>query len=223
AFLHTSPHHVPTFDRLLAERVPGAGSIHRVDERLLADARRDGITRSVRERVGDHIAALGEASPAVIVCTCSTIGAVAEATPCAIPVIRIDRPMAEAAVAIAVGQDRPIGIAAALDSTIEPTRDLIADAAHLAGMQVPATGIIPCFDAWPAFERDDLDAYARDIAATVRSVAEGFSVIVLAQASMAGALPFLGDLATPVLTSPDLLMDAIARHLAVAASPPGHP
>ncbi|MGN6031320.1 MAG: aspartate/glutamate racemase family protein [Thermomicrobiales bacterium] len=215
AFLHTSPVHVATFDRLLANALPGRPVVHLVDESLLADARRSGLNGDVAARVQRRLAELANKSPALVVCTCSTIGPLAESAPSTSPVLRVDRPMAKAALALASRDGGTIGVAAALESTIAPTLALLADAAatqHLPG----TTEVIPCFEAWPAFERGDTAAYGRAVAGAIRPVADRYAVIVLAQASMAAARPYLTGLAVPVLDSPTLLVDAIVRQLGEA-------
>src|SRR6478752_942539 len=101
AFLHTSPVHIATFDRLLAEIDPGVVARHIVDESLLDEARAAGeITPALEQRIA---AALRDASGpdgAVVLCTCSTIGGSAEAAGSRVGrvVLRVDRPMAERAV-----------------------------------------------------------------------------------------------------------------------------
>ena len=66
AFLHTSPVHIATFDRLLAEIDPDIPARHVVDESLLRDARAHGITAELERRVAqalrDAIAASGSSS-----------------------------------------------------------------------------------------------------------------------------------------------------------------
>jgi hypothetical protein len=79
ALLHTSPAHVPVFDALRVEAHPGLELRHFVDEELLDRACREGP-----EAVGDDVRAAvrraaGEGARAVL-CTCSTIGGIAEAT-----------------------------------------------------------------------------------------------------------------------------------------------
>src|SRR5438128_12069260 len=100
ALLHTSPHHVPVFDALRDEDHQGLELRHFVDEELLARARREGpeaVAGAVREVLDEAVA---EGARAVL-CTCSTIGAVAETAGArvGVPVLRGDRPIAVAAVA----------------------------------------------------------------------------------------------------------------------------
>jgi hypothetical protein len=206
AFLHTSPIHIDTFDRLLAEIAPSVAVRHIVDESLLDEARTAGmITPALEQRIA---AALRDASAqdgAVVLCTCSTIGESAEAagTRSGRMVLRVDRPMAERAVALG----ERILVAAALASTLAPTHALILDAAHMAGKSIELRELL-CESAWAFFERDDLAGYAQTIADELRVGASDADVIVLAQASMAAAAPLCGDLGVPILSSPQLGLEA---------------
>lgn len=169
-----------------------------VDESLLAEARSQGTNDpAVRHRTEVRLREAAEGSSAVL-CTCSTLGAVAEAMSpvLGLPIVRVDRPMASAAV---LAGER-IGIVAAVESTIGPTRELLEEEAEAHQRNVTLIDL-PCADAWAAFEAGDLDQYLTQIAQHVDDVAGTVDVIVLAQASMAPAT----DRCTtrkPVLTSP---------------------
>jgi hypothetical protein len=137
--------------------------------------------------------------------TCSTIGGIAEEVSgrVGVPVLRVDRPMAAAA----VSAGPRIRVLAALPSTIAPTVDLIEEEAAHAGREVSI--VVSVVDgAWEQFESGALDAYHATIAramATVRAA----DVIVLAQASMAAAAS-LSAPGVPVLSSPRLGLRAAA-------------
>ncbi|CAM3886683.1 aspartate/glutamate racemase family protein [Janibacter anophelis] len=195
-FLHTSPVHVPVFDRLVTLGDADADPRHIVEEALLRDARAQG-PRAVRTRVEEHLAALRDEGAEIICCTCSTIGDVAERAAFDVPVFRVDRPMAVRAIELGPR----IGVVVALESTIAPTRALLHDAATTAHRRIEES-IVIADRAWDSFERGDHDGYLVEIAATARALACRTDVIVLAQASMADAEPLLTDLAVPVLTSP---------------------
>ena len=64
-----------------------------------------------------------------------------------------------------------------------------------------------CDGAWPCFEAGDLEGYLAIVAAECDAVAETSDVIVLAQASMAGASR-LCTTQVPVLSSPQLAVEA---------------
>ncbi len=206
AFLHTSPVHIATFDHLLAEIDPSVAARHIVDESLLDEARVAGeITPALEQRIAAALRNASAPDDAVVLCTCSTIGGSAEdaGTRAGRVVLRVDRPMAERAVALG----DCILVAAALASTLAPTRALILDAARAAGKQIELRDLL-CEPAWALFERGDLVGYANAIAKGLRAAAGAVDVIVLAQASMAAAAPLCADLGVPILSSPRLGLEA---------------
>ncbi|QKW11287.1 arylsulfatase [Streptomyces sp. NA04227] len=199
ALLHTSPLHVPVFDALRDAHHPGLVLRHLVDEELLARAGAEG-PEAVAEDVGALLVGLAAEGAGAVLCTCSTIGAVAEsaAVRAGVPVLRVDRPMA----AEAVADGRRVVVLAAVASTLEPTARLLAEEAHRAGRVAEVrTALVE--GAWELFAAGDTEAYARRIADAVRRTV-GAEVVVLAQASMAGAERLLGDLdgRVRVLSSP---------------------
>jgi Asp/Glu/hydantoin racemase len=211
-FLHTADVHVPTFRALHTELAPAWQDLHLVDADLLAGARRHGVTPELATRIDARLHELADAGADVIVCTCSSLGAHAERrTPdTGVPVLRADRPMAEAAVAAGTR----IAVLVTVESSMAPTLALLRDAAAEAGRAVTLVET-RCLAAWPHFEAGDLDGYAEAVAAEARTVAPRADVIVLAQASMAPAATLLPDLAIPVLTSP---RTAVARAIAEAGT-----
>ncbi|MEY2243271.1 aspartate/glutamate racemase family protein [Streptomyces sp. BF23-18] len=200
--MHTSAAHVPVFDALRDADHPGLELRHLVDEELLARARREGP-----EAVADDVRALLAGAVAdgarVVLCTCSTIGAVAERTDAGVPVLRVDRPMAAAA----VSAGSRVVVLATVASTLEPTVALVEEEARRAGRPVEArTALVD--DAWALFEAGDTDGCARVVAVAADAVADA-DVIVLAQASMTAA-EGLTTTSVPVLSSPRLGLAAAA-------------
>ncbi len=198
ALLHTSPVHVPVFDGLRDEDHPGLRLRHVVVEELLERARVDGpaaVADAVRARVGDAV----DAGAQAVLCTCSTVGQVAEAAAveAGVPVLRVDRPMARAAVAAGPR----VVVLAALESTLGPTLALIEEEAGQARRSVEARTVL-VEGAWQHFEAGDGAAYVRRVAHAADEVT-GADVIVLAQASMAPAKR-LTTTPVPVLSSPRL-------------------
>lgn len=206
AFLHTSPDHVETFERLVRAADPGLHVEHLVAEDLLAEAQRVGASDpTVVRRVHEAMTRAAAHGAAIVVCTCSTIGAAAEHTPRdrRFAVARIDRAMADRAVALGP----TILVAAALDSTLAPTQALVLASAARMGVAVAIQPLLVP-GAWPHFlggERQAyLDAIAAAVRVAVRAAAEPVDVVVLAQASMAPAAELLRDLGVEVLSSPAL-------------------
>jgi hypothetical protein len=207
-FLHTSPVHVATFRRLVDELIPDAEVVEVVDEILLDQARQLG-ERDVRVLggVADRLAELLAAD--VVVCTCSTLGGIAEEVGRAAgsKVVRVDRAMAERAVELAVGGGGGIAVVAAIESTLAPTRALL-DEVMLATGAVVDVELHVVDGAWARFEVGDLEGSLDLIAAALPDIAAGAGVIVLAQASMAPAVGRT-QLAVPVLSSPRLAIESL--------------
>lgn len=200
-FLHTSPTHIDTFDQLVIEHAPSFATTTFVDESILTAARTYGADAEVVLSSIDHaIDELVAAGATKIVCTCSTIARLAEkqGQRRGIDVIGVDRPMAEAA----VSAGRRITVLAALQSTLKPTADLLEQVATSCRAKIDVT-IQICDGSWDLFEAGDHDAYADSIARVCDDVADGSDVIVLAQASMSGAVQRCST-TVPVLSSPNL-------------------
>jgi len=203
ALLHTSPLHIPVFDALRDEEATGLPLRHIVREDLLDQARTHGPA-AVADAVGETLAEAAAGGARAVLCTCSTIGGIAEtgSAAAAVPVLRVDRPMAAAAVAVTPAPScsaTRIAVIAALSSTIEPTAALIRDEAERAGRTVTLdTRTVP--GAWAAFESGDREGYLTAVAEAVDAVTDA-DVIVLAQASMAPAQA-RATTVLPVLSSP---------------------
>ncbi len=200
-FLHTSPVHVATFEALVAELAPGFDSFAIVDVALLCRARSSGVDDpQVLDGVRRALAELERRGADTIVCTCSTIGGIAEmlGRSGGRRVLRVDRPMAQRAVELG-GR---IVVVAAVDSTLEPTRALLESVAAEGGSELDLELHVVA-GAWGRFEAGDREGYLVAIAEALVSIAERCDVIVLAQASMADAADRV-DLGVPVLSSPRL-------------------
>ncbi|MFB6435472.1 aspartate/glutamate racemase family protein [Streptomyces sp. NPDC056411] len=212
ALLHTSPVHVPVFDALRDEEAPDLTLHHLVRSELLDRARAQGPD-AVLPDITAELAAAARAGARAALCTCSTIGPPAEAAGAALglPVLRVDRPMAAAAVATGPR----IAVLAALESTLAPTEALLTEEAARAGRTVEVrTVLVP--GAWERFEAGDHDGYLTAVAAAARDVRDA-DVLVLAQASMAGAAQHLRG-GPPVLSSPRPGLRAAAHLVASAPS-----
>ncbi|MGI5404310.1 aspartate/glutamate racemase family protein [Streptomyces sp. CA-135486] len=202
ALLHTSSVHIPVFEALRDQDHPGLELRHLVHEELLIRAGEEGPA-AVATAVATVLTSAVATGASAVLCTCSTIGGVAEA--CAdglgVPVLRVDRPMAAAA-AVA---DR-IVVVATVRSTLEPTAALIREEA--AGRAVELRTLL-VEDAWERFEAGDRDGYLDAVTAAVDAVRDA-DVIVLAQASTADAADGART-PVPVLSSPRAGLRAAAR------------
>ncbi len=181
-----------------------------MDEDLLTDARSYGVDVSIEGRLLGRLLELAEHRPGVILCTCSTLGGAAEslAQQVGVPVLRIDRPMAECAVA----NGGRVAVVATVKSTLEPTRKLFEECAVRAGSETVVVDA-PCLDAWELFEAGDHAGYLDCVVRHVRDLADDVDIVALAQASMAPVVALLSDLMIPVLSSPRL---AVLRAVEIA-------
>ncbi|MCJ0875147.1 arylsulfatase [Streptomyces sp. AP-93] len=190
--LHTSPVHVPVFDALRDRHHPGAVLRHLVVPELLERARALGPASqapAVRELLA------GSGGPVLV--TCSSIGAVAEslAGELGVPVLRVDRPLAAAA----VRTGPRILVLATVESTLAPTVELLEEEAGRAGRPVSVrTRLVD--GAWDRFAAGDTAGCLGLVAAAADAVADA-DAVVLAQVSMAGAQALVTT-TVPVLSSP---------------------
>lgn len=216
-FLHTAAAHVATFDALVGS-VGTASALHRVEPDLLTRTRAGVPDPGLSADVRTALESLAAEGADVVVCTCSTLGEIAERATTPVPVLRIDRPMASAA----VRAGPRLGVVAALSSTLAPTARLLREEARAAGVAVGITeSCLP--QAWATFECGDHAGYLAQISAAARDLAWSTDVVVLAQASMAGALELLEDLSVPVLASPRPAVDAALGLVASGTPAPASP
>jgi hypothetical protein len=201
AFLHTSPVHVPTFDRLMQELAPTLHVAHSVREDLLADAQQEGVdSPGLIGRVHAALAEAASTGAAVVVCTCSTLGGIAEDSDglAACRVTRIDRAMAD----LAARSGPQVLLVAALHSTLGPTAALLQTSARRLGAGLDIDSLVVA-DAWAHFQAGDHTRYIDTVATAVANAAPA-GTVVLAQASMAPAAERLAVRGISALTSPRL-------------------
>ncbi len=192
--LHTADSNIEVYER--ADRPAGVRLAHRVRDDLLAAAERaGGLTDEIARQAVAALLEAAQGSDAVLL-TCSTLGPVAAEAhrQCAVPVLRADAALAEAAVA-AGGH---IAVLCAISTTLEPTRNLF-EAAALGSSARISVQLVE--GAWAAFRKGDSEAYFGMLAKAADGAHdEGAQTLVLAQSSMAPAVQ-LCERARP-LTSP---------------------
>jgi Asp/Glu/hydantoin racemase len=209
AFVHTTLGLPPVFDALADELLPGIERFHLADESLLGVTRRAGrLTPATSRRVLGTIESAVDAGADLVVVTCSSIGAAVEAAQpfVEVPVLRIDQPMADAA----VGMGETVGVLATLQTTLEPTSDLVTRRAAAASRDVRVVSRL-CDGAFDALTRGDREQHDRLVRGGLDELAGEADVVVLAQASMARVADTMDDIGVPVLSSPRLGMERVAE------------
>lgn len=212
AFLHTAAVHIDTFNALGAALAPELVLTHAVRDDLLSAAEKAGfVTPAIDLMTQEVLMALSDSGARVVVCTCSTLGASAEALggETDTPMLRIDRAMAD----IAVQTGRRIGVAACVPTTVPNTQTLIRSSAARAGREIAMKTFV-FDDVWNLFREGRLSDYYAGIAARLAEAARNVDVLVLAQASMAPAALLCGDLDVPVLSSPRVGFEAAMKAVA---------
>ena len=209
--LHTAETHVGTFQKLLRELAPSLPCAHLVAADLLDLAQTGGFSGSLRARLRERLSDIARDAPRLVLCTCSTLGALAEelAREEGVELLRLDRALADAAVAAG----RRILVLAAVPSTMAPTGALFEEVAARSGREIEVD-LRLVEGAWALFEGGDFGGYHARIAEAARRRASGADVVVLAQASMAPAADLMRDMPIPVLSSPVL---GVKRALAILA------
>lgn len=199
--LHTAEVHRATFDALRDRIAPGLTLHHVVRPDILSRAKEDiseGLAIEIAQEIHRH--------STLVLCTCTTIGPLAEAA----GALRIDAPMMQAA----AETGGPVLMVYCLDSTRAPSLALLTRALHSAANLHPIHAL-PLLSLWPLFAGDNQDDFARSIARETRKYLTqhpDITAIVLAQVSMVGAAQHLAELGPTVLTSPEpALRAALAR------------
>ncbi|MGG5887191.1 hypothetical protein ACLF3G_08615 [Falsiroseomonas sp. HC035] len=200
ACLHTAATNLRLFDEACP---PDVTLYHHLRDDLLAEAEAaGGMTADIAARTAAALEALAEPGTDAILLTCSTLGPAAGLVCAAIPVLRVDAALAEAA----CRNGGPVMALCAVHTTLAPTGALFAEAAarHGATLEVRLVE-----GAWAAFRAGEADRYAALVAAAADAAFDGgAAVVALAQASMAPAAA-LCRAGTP-LTSPAAGLAAVA-------------
>jgi hypothetical protein len=213
SFIHTSPAAVGPLMQFYGEAAPELEVTNLLDDgllRLLAAGR----GTDVRRRLGEMLRAAAETyAPELAMITCSSVSrelADSLARDFPFPVLKIDYPMARRA----VQAGRRIGVAATFPPTLVPTSRLLREAAAEAGVEIELIEEVAP-EAYKALLANDAATHDELLSAAVENLQnQDVSIIVLAQVSMARALPLLATVArVPVLTSLHTSLEAIREAL----------
>ena len=211
--VHTSATLVPVFAQLCKDKLPGVEVFNIADDSLVKGIREAGsLTATIARRVAGYLESAELAGADYIMVTCSSIGAAVEAGAklAGVPVLRVDQPMAD----LAVATGKRIGVVATLQTTLAPTADLILRRAAIAGRKIELTSKL-CEGAFEALMSGDAATHDAKVAAALKELSQQVDVIVLAQASMARVVDTLAaaDKRVPILASPGIAVDYLATIL----------
>lgn len=208
ALLHTSPTLSPLFNELTARITPDVRVLHFVDESLIKNTIAAGkLEKATMRRLIDLVGSTFDAGADATLVTCSSIGPAVDiaAQLHDKPVLRVDRPMAEKAVAAGAAGSGRVGVLATLSTTLAPTAALVRRVAEESGQDIEIVEHV-CEGAFDAVMAGDGDTHDRIVGEALTGKMAGMDAILFAQASMARALVALpeGAVSVPVFTSPEL-------------------
>ncbi len=211
--IHTSATLVPVFAALCKEKLPNVEVFNIADDSIVKGIREAGsLTATIARRVAGYLESAELAGADYIMVTCSSIGPAVEAGAklMGVPVLRVDQPMADQAVATG----KRIGVIATLATTLEPTADLIQRRATIAGKQIELKSRL-VEGAFEALMSGDGMTHDAKVTAALKELSQQVDVIVLAQASMARVVDSLTavDRRVPILASPGIAVDYLVTVL----------
>lgn len=212
--VYTSLPMIEPLNTLAREMLPGVEVVNIIDDSLLPYARIHGVDDSLRRRMRRCFEAAVDAGADVILSTCSSVGETVDtARPTLpIPLLKIDEPMAEAA----VRRGRRLAVLATVASTLGPTCRLLESKALESGRTIHLTPHL-CDGALDLLIAGRTEDHDRAVITAACIIAEGQEALVLAQASMARLVPQLGgQVGIPVFASPRLAMLSVAALLGIS-------
>lgn len=206
--IHTTSATIASLQALVAEKIGDAEVINILDDSILGDMRDGRDVEFVRKRWISYAEVLERLGADVVLSACSTVGAFAEEADrlLRVKVCRIDEAMCE----LAVKRGSVISVFATLQSTLEPTAELIERKAKELS-KAPVIHTVLVEGAYAALMNGQKDVHDAKIREAVAAYTEQSDVIVLAQASMA---PAVGEESDRILTSPRLGIEKLKALLA---------
>jgi len=184
ALIHTVHPVIPEIESLCRRLLPDVRTAHFLDETILRDLNARGrMDAEIASRVAGLVVRAEKGGADAALMTCSSIGGCITAARelVSIPVHRIDAPMAAAAVRRSSGR---IGVTATVNSTLQPTAQLIRDVAKQRGKRVRIITALFA-EAFGARMGGDSELHDRILEQGILELARRCKTIVLAQASMA--------------------------------------
>ncbi|HUC91655.1 MAG TPA: aspartate/glutamate racemase family protein [Paenibacillus sp.] len=212
AIVHTTPVTVDPLKALAQETMPGIEVVNLVDDSILPQlAVNGGQVEEIRDRWREYARIAEKLGADCILNACSSIGELSALVQpdIGVPIVRIDDAMAEHAVRSATA----IGVAATLETTLNPTQRLLLAKAEKIGKTVELVPVVAS-GAYRKLIEGDKEGHDEELASVLRELGERTELVVLAQASMARVLSrFSTQERERFLTSPALGMAYVKRRL----------
>ena len=210
--IHTSLVTLAELNALFAELLPEVQVHNLVDDSLLHDVmQQGGLTEKVISRMCAYVQAAASNGADLIFNQCSSVGEAADiaARLVAVPILKIDAPMAEQAVA----QGVRIAVVATVRSTMQPSCALVRSKARDAGKKVEVVEYLVDGALDVLMKEKNREKHDRLVLDLLRQAEQENDLILLAQGSMITLEPYLSQVAVPVLTSPRLGVEKVRQTL----------
>lgn len=209
AIIHTTPVTVDSLKQLASEYLSDCEVMNIVDDSILPElGRNGGNLDEVEPRWRQYAGIAEQAGADCILNACSSVGELPSRVQpeIGIPIVRIDEAMAERAV-----NSPRIGVAATLETTLQPTTRLLRQKAEQLGREVEIEPLLIAA-AYQKLMQGDPEGHDDELAAALEKLAARTDVVVLAQASMARVLPrFSEEEQSRFLTSPRMGMERVQQ------------
>ena len=213
ALIHTTPVTVESLQNLIKEKDPALEIINIVDDSILPELINNNADLSlVEDRVRYYIKTAVEQEADLVLSACSSIGEIFEKEDqnYRIPIMRIDSAMAEKAVKNAA----KIGVAATLETTLNPSIELIKKKAAGLNKNVEIKTNL-ADSAYQKLMAGDQKGHDQFLAEKLKELAAEVEIVLLAQASMARAVAVLpSEIQNKFLTSPELGIEKALKTIA---------
>ncbi|MFP5112888.1 aspartate/glutamate racemase family protein [Bacillaceae bacterium C204] len=212
AIIHTTPVTIEPLKELAAKMIGDCEIINLVDDSILPQlSKNGGNIQEIAHRWESYAKVAEQLGADCILNACSSIGELVSSIQPKVstPIVRIDEAMAE----FAIDSAAKIGVAATLETTLEPTLALLKQKALEKNKQVEFEPILVA-SAYQKLIANDKDGHDLDLSIALRALAKKVDLVVLAQASMARVVStFDKEEQSHFVTSPELGMDAVKRTL----------
>lgn len=208
--IHTSFVSVNDLKSLFAEILPEVQLTNIVDDSLLREVMANGgITTNIVKRMCSYVQMLEVSGVDAIFNQCSSVGEAFDIAvqQTSLPVLKVDRPMAEKAVSLG----NKIAVVATVASTLKPSTNLVNKAATDAGKQVEVQSVLVDGALDILMKENNREKHNRLVKEKIEAIQDEVDVIVLAQGSMVVLLPELEHIKIPVLSSPRLGVQQICE------------
>lgn len=210
--IHTSPVSLNDLKALCQEIIPDTEVVNLIDDSLLEEVKRNnGVTPGIIRRMNNYVAVAAGMEPDLIFNQCSSVG---EAFDLARKQVRcmtlkVDEPMAEKAVSLG----NKIAVVATVASTMRPSCNLIKATAKKQGREVVVDEYLVNGALDVLMKEKDQEKHNQMCLAAIHEAVKEHDVVALAQGSMTVLLPYLTDMAVPVLTSPRMAIERVREML----------